>query len=56
MSLSLFLFSLQTGGAVAAAVGFQKGSRVGGRRSGEIPGDLQTVDLLVFHFVTAAGS
>lgn len=56
VSVLIFVSVLQTDGAAAAAVGFQKGSPIGGWRSGESTGDFQTMDLLIFYFVTNAGS
>lgn len=56
LSVLIFTFVLQTDGTAAAAVGFQKGSHVGGWRSGENTGDFQTMDLLILYFVTNAGS
>lgn len=57
LSLSLSLCSsLQTDGAVGAAVGFQKGSDARDGRSGDEPEYLQALGLLLFHFIAAAGS
>lgn len=51
-----FLLLLQTNSAVATTTGFQTGSPNGGRGPGANPGDLQTMGLLLFHFVTDDGS
>lgn len=51
-----FLFLLQTNGAFERTTGFQKGSPDGRWGPAENPGDLQTMDLLLLHFVTDDGS
>lgn len=55
-SQHVFLLSLQTNGAFERTSGFQKEPPHGCWGPGENPGDLQTLDLLLLHFVSHDGA